>query len=138
MHKALSAALLLSLASPALAQQAPASPGAAPGAIPGITATTSNPNLSVSAVRLERGQRLSQVIGASVFLDSGERIGSVDDLVMVEGDTVQVAIVAVGGFIGLGSKLVAVPYQGLQHDKDRLVLPGLTKQSIEAMPNFQY
>lgn len=134
-------AALLVVAGPALAQQ-PAAPTPAPAspapAIPGITATTSNPNLTVSAVRLERGQRLSQVIGASVFLDGGERIGAIDDLVIVDGDKVQVAIIAVGGFLGLGSKLVAVPFQQLKRDGDRLTLPGMSKQALEAMPDFHY
>ena len=132
MSKPLLAALLL-LAGPALAQQ----PGAAP-AIPGIVATTNNPNLAVSAVRLERGQRMTQIIGASVFNDAGERIGGVDDLVMVEGDKVSVAIIGVGGFLGLGAKLVAVPYQQLKREGDKLVLPGVTKDALDAMPSFNY
>ena len=132
MSKSLLAAFLL-LAAPALAQQPPAQP-----AIPGIVATTNNPNLAVSAVRLERGQRITQVIGASVFNDAGERIGGVDDLVMVEGDKVSVAIIGIGGFLGLGAKLVAVPYQQLKRDGEKLVLPGVTKDTLDAMPNFSY
>ena len=140
MSKPLIAALLL-LAGPAVAQQPPpaASGAAVPGAaVPGIVATTNNPNLTVAAVRLDSGQRLTQVIGASVFSDAGERLGGVDDLVMIEGNKVSVAIIAVGGFLGLGSKLVAVPYQQLRRDADRLVLPGVTKDALEAMPNFNY
>lgn len=145
MFKPLLAAPLLAasvlLAGPALAQQpAPTSPSlASPGpAIPGIVATTNNPNLAVSAVRLEKGQRISQIIGASVFSDAGERIGGVDDLVMIESDKLSVAIIGVGGFLGLGTKLVAVPYRQLKLDGDRLVLPGMTKAALEAMPSFSY
>jgi len=135
MSKPLIATLLL-LADPAVAQQPPP---AVPGlVVPGIVATTNNPNLTVAAVRLESGQRLTRVIGASVFSDAGERIGGVDDLVMIEGNKVSVAIIAVGGFLGLGSKLVAVPYQQLKRDADRLVLPGVTKDALEAMPSFNY
>ena len=97
MSKSLLAALLL-LAGPALAQQPSATP-----VIPGVVATTNNPNLAVSAVRLESGQRMSQIIGASVFNDAGERFGAVDDLVMVEGDKVSVAIIGIGGFLGMGA-----------------------------------
>lgn len=137
MSKPLLAAFLL-LAGPALAQQPAATPASPGSNIPGIVATTNNPNLAVSAVRLERGQRISQIIGASVFNDAGERTGGVDDLVMVEGDKVSVAIIAVGGFLGMGAKLVAVPYQQLKRDGDRLVLPGVTKDALEAMPTFNY
>ena len=137
MSKPLLAAFVL-LAGPALAQQPAGMPASAGPAIPGIVATTNNPNLTVSAVRLERGQRITQIIGASVFTDAGERIGGVDDLVMVEGDKVQVAIIGVGGFLGVGVKLVAVPYQQLKRDGDRLVLPGVTKEALDGMPSFSY
>ncbi|MGI4943345.1 MAG: PRC-barrel domain-containing protein [Janthinobacterium lividum] len=131
MSKSLLAALVL-LAGPALAQQA------ATPAIPGVMATTNNPNLAVSAVRLDSGRRLSQVIGASVFNDAGERIGGIDDLVMVEGDKVSVAIIGIGGFLGMGAKLVAVPYQQLKRDGEKLMLPGVTKDVLDAMPSFSY
>ena len=131
MSKSLLAALVL-LAGPALAQ-----PSATP-AIPGVVATTNNPNLAVSAVRLESGQRISQIIGASVFNDAGERIGGLDDLVMIEGDKVSVAIIGIGGFLGMGAKLVAVPYQQLKRDGEKLVLPGVTKDVLDAMPSFSY
>ncbi len=124
-------AALLTLTGPAMAQQSAPS-------IPGVVATTNNPNLSVSAVRLESGQRLTQVISASVFNDGGERIGEVDDLVMTGDDKVTVAIIAIGGFMGLGAKLIAVPYQQLKRDGERLVLPGVTRDALEAMPNFSY
>ena len=137
MSKPLLAALML-LAGPALAQQPAATPAIPGPAIPGIVATTNNPNLAVSAVRLERGQRITQIVGASVFNDAGERIGGVDDLVMVEGDKVSVAIIGVGGFLGLGAKLVAVPYQQLKRDGDKLVLPGVNKDMLDGMPSFTY
>jgi len=126
-------AMMAALAGPALAQQAPAPPS-----LPGVVATTNNPNLAVSAVRLESGQRLTRVIGASVFDDAGVRIGGVDDLVMTEGDKVSVAVIAVGGFLGMGSKLVAVPFGQLKRDGERLVLPGATKDKLEAMPSLTY
>ena len=127
------AAMIAALAGPALAQQAPAPPS-----LPGVVATTNNPNLAVSAVRLESGRRLTRVIGASVFDDAGVRIGGVDELVMTEGDKVSVAVIAVGGFLGMGSKLVAVPFGQLKRDGERLVLPGATKETLEAMPSLMY
>ena len=127
------AAMMVALAGPALAQQA-----LTPPSLPGVVATTNNPNLAVSAVRLESGQRLTRVIGASVFDDAGVRIGGVDELVMTEGDKVSVAVIAIGGFLGMGSKLVAVPFGQLKRDGERLVLPGATKETLEAMPSLMY
>lgn len=116
---------------PAAAQQAGAPPA-------GVTATTNNPNLAVASVRLENGIRASRLIGATIYGEQSEAIGSVDDLVMTEGDKVTVAVVSVGGVLGLGSKLVAVPFGQLKRDADRLVLPGVTKDALNAMPSFVY
>jgi len=129
---------------PAAAQQAgqaatsPADAPATPGAPAGLVTTVNNPNLAVAAVKLENGVRASKLIGATVYTEQNEGIGSVDDLVMTEGNKVTVAVVAVGGFLGLGSKLVAVPFDQLKRDADRVVLPGVTKDMLSAMPNFVY
>lgn len=105
---------------------------------PGVVATTNNPNLSVASVRLENGVRTSKLIGSAVYSEQNERIGSVDDLVMTGDDKITVAIVSVGGFLGMGSKLVAMPFGQLKRDGDHVVLQGATKDSLNAMPNFVY
>ena len=139
--------LTLALAAPAMAQQpatpaqpVPAQPATIPPATtpPGVVATTNNPNLSVATVRLENGTRTSKLIGSAVYSDGNERIGSLDDLIMTEGNRVTVAIVSVGGFLGLGSKLVAFPFGQLRMEADKVVLPGATKESLNGMPGFMY
>lgn len=134
----------------AVAQQADpaASPPSAPASSapanpslltpPGVVATTNNPNLSVAAVKLDSGSRASKIIGAAVYTDQNERLGSVDDLIMTGDDKVTVAIISVGGFLGMGSKLVAVPFEQLKREADRVVLPGATKDSLNAMPSLVY
>ena len=138
-HAAVMTVVAALAAWPAAAQQADqaaAPPADAPPA--GVVATTNNPNLAVASVRLENGVRASKVIGSGVYSDQNERIGSVDDLIMTEGDKITVAVVSVGGFLGLGSKLVAVPFDQLKRDADRVTLQGATKDSLNAMPNFVY
>ena len=102
-----------------------------------MVATTNNPNLAVSAVKLENGTRTSKVIGATVRGDNDQEIGKVDDLIMTDGNKVTVVVVAVGGVLGLGAKLVAFPYDQLRLQGDRLVLPGVNKDNLNAMPSFQ-
>ena len=109
-----------------------------PATPPGVVATTNNPNLAVAAVKLENGIRASKIIGATVRGDGDQEIGKIDDLVMTEGNKVTVAVVAVGGVLGLGAKLVAFPYDQLKRQGDRITLPGATKDSLNAMPSFQY
>lgn len=104
----------------------------------GVAPAVGNPNLAVASVRLENGTRASKVIGAAVYTDQNERIGTVDDLVMTGEDKVTVAVVSVGGFLGLGSKLVAIPFDQLKRDNDRVVLAGATKDTLNAMPSLVY
>ncbi|HYZ60819.1 MAG TPA: PRC-barrel domain-containing protein [Acetobacteraceae bacterium] len=128
-----------STAAPQAAPAAPAPPATpTPGNVPGVVATTNNPNLAVAAVKLENGVRASKIIGAPVRGDTDQDIGKVDDLIMTEGNKVTVAIVSVGGFLGLGSKLVAFPFDQLRMQGDRILVSGVTKDSLNAMPSFQY
>lgn len=112
--------------------------GVTPGAPPGVVATTNNPNLAVATVKLESGSRLSRIIGAAVQNDAGERVGTVDDLIMTGDSRVTMAVIAVGGFLGLGAKLVAVPWPQLRPEADRVVLPGATTDMLNGMPSFTY
>jgi sporulation protein YlmC with PRC-barrel domain len=84
------------------------------------------------------GNRASKLIGAPVHNEEGEKIGSIDDLIISPDHSVSFAIVSVGGFLGLGSRLVAIPVDQLREDKDRLMLPGATKEALAKLPEFKY
>ena len=128
------ALLLAGIATPGVAQTTPA-PAAT---VPGVSATTSNPNLAVASIKLDSGMRLSKIIGATVYGDSSKDLGKIDDLVITKGDQVTLAVVSVGGFLGVGSKLVAFPFKQLTMDGDRVTLPGVTADTLTAMPSFVY
>jgi sporulation protein YlmC with PRC-barrel domain len=123
--------------------EAPPQPSAPPSSQPasqptGVVATTNNPNLAVATIKLESGVRAGKIIGEAVQNDQNQRVGTVDDLILSPESKVTMAIVSVGGFLGMGSKLVAVPWQQLTTAGDHLVLPGATKASLNAAPTFQY
>jgi sporulation protein YlmC with PRC-barrel domain len=89
--------------------------------------------------------RASKLIGSSVYNDRNEKIGSVDDVVLGKDNKADAVILSVGGFLGMGSKLVAVPYaqRTLGDAKNassdnKVVLPGATKDSLKAQPDFNY
>ncbi len=131
---------LRSLAAMALATAIVALPATAqqPAPASGVVATTNNPNLAVATVKLENGARTSKIVGTAVYTDANEKIGTVDDLILTEGDKVTVAIISIGGVLGLGSKLVALPFDQLKRESDKVVLVGATKDSLNAMPSFVY
>ena len=97
------AALAGLLATPALAQQTPAPE---PGSPAGEVVQTGT--LAVSQLKLVNGLRISKLIGAAIYNEANEKIGTVDDLILTSEDKAVVAVIQVGGFLGAGGKLVAV------------------------------
>jgi hypothetical protein len=95
--------------------------------------------LRVDVVRLARGYRVSQIVGKPVYNDAGEKIGTIDDLIVRPDDKVMFGVVSVGGFLGIGDRLVAVPYPAFTSGTDgKLVLAGITKDDLKAAPAFKY
>ena len=92
----------------------------------------------VNVTALADGYRTSKLVGAPVVNDAGETIGEIDDLLVARNDKVLYSVLSVGGFLGVGSKLVAVPYQSLQISDTKMVLPGGTKDQLKALPEFKY
>jgi sporulation protein YlmC with PRC-barrel domain len=93
----------------------------------------------VDVARVALGHRASKLVGAAVVNNKDERIGTIDDLVVNTDDRVTYAVISVGGFLGMGSKLVAVPFHSLQTVKEeRLMLPGATKEALKELPEFKY
>jgi len=119
------------------AAESPRPPSASPPSATGVVTTTNNPNLAVATLKLANGVRASKIIGQTVQNDQNQRVGKVEDLIVTSGDRITIAIVSVGGFLGMGDKLVAVPWEQLRAEGDHLVLPGATKETMSGAPNFQ-
>ena len=79
-----------------------------------------------------------QMLGQEVRNDKNEDIGDVEDVIVSPKKTVSWALIGVGGFLGVGEKLVAIPMDQLKMEKGRLILKGATKEVLEKMPEFQY
>ena len=48
-------------------------------------------------------------MGAPVYNEQEEKVGTIDDLIITPDRTLSYAILSVGGFLGLGRRLVARP-----------------------------
>ncbi len=92
----------------------------------------------VDVTSLADGYRASKIIGAPVVNEANESIGKVDDVLVGRNDRVLYSVLSVGGFLGVGSKLIAVPYASLQVADDKMVLPGGSKDALKALPEFKY
>lgn len=77
----------------------------------------------------------------NVYDPSGTKIGEIEDILVSENGKLEAAIVAVGGFIGMGEKDVAVPFSAIQASerdgKWHLTL-NTTKEVLKAAPGFKY
>jgi sporulation protein YlmC with PRC-barrel domain len=86
--------------------------------------------------------RASEVIGLNVMTpDNEDTIGEVNDLVLdSEKGTIRYAAVSVGGFLGIGDKLVAVPWKAFECRKDEdgntYLSLDTTKEKLEKAPGF--
>ena len=63
------------------------------------------------------------MVGATVYNDQDQKIGKIDDILVSRDDKTSTAVISVGGFLGVGSKLVAVPYDQLKVEHDKITLP---------------
>jgi hypothetical protein len=92
----------------------------------------------VDVQKLAAGYRSSKIVGSPVVNDANEKIGDVDDLLVEPSDKVLFAVLSVGGFLGMGERLVVVPFGSLQITGNRVLLPGGTKDALKALPEFKY
>jgi hypothetical protein len=92
----------------------------------------------VDVKKLAAGYRASKVIGSSVLNDANETIGKIDDLLVSPDGKDPFAVLSIGGFLGVGSHLVAVPYANLKLADKKLMLPGGTKEKLKMLPEFKY
>ena len=76
-----------------------------------------------------------------VYDPAGNKIGEVEDLIIADNQSVEAAIVSVGGFIGINEKHVAVPINAIRpterSGKWRLIL-NATKEVLKSAPSFKY
>jgi sporulation protein YlmC with PRC-barrel domain len=86
-----------------------------------------------------KGLRVSKLIGTTVVNDKNESVGKLDDIV-VDNNNVMFAVLQVGGFLGVGSHLVAVPYNSLRiaDNGRRIELPGASKDELKKLVEFKY
>ena len=84
------------------------------------------------------GFRASKLLKQEVFNDKGDKIGKIDDLVVAPDGTLSIAVINVGGFLGLGDHRIAVPVRAFAHIAPKAVLPNANKDQLKALPKFEY
>ena len=92
----------------------------------------------VDVQKVAAGYRASKVVGSSVVNDANQTIGKIDDLLVTRDGKEPYAVLSVGGFLGMGIRMVVIRYDSLKFADNKIVLPGGTKDGLKMLPAFQY
>jgi len=87
---------------------------------------------------LAAGYRASKVIGSNVVNDANETIGEINDVLVSSDGKQPYAVLSIGGFLGMGTHLVVVPYETLEFSDEKATMLGGTKEGLKMLPEFKY
>ena len=94
--------------------------------------------VKVDVQTLAAGYRASKIIGSNVVNDADETIGEINDVLVSSDGKQPYAVLSIGGFLGMGTHLVVVPYESLKFGDKKVTLPGGTKEGLKMLPEFKY
>jgi sporulation protein YlmC with PRC-barrel domain len=95
--------------------------------------------VKVDVAVVARGLRVSKLTGHSVVNDKNENIGKIDDIVIAR-DHSLFTVLQVGGFLGIGNRFVAIPFDSLKIDENgsKIELPGASPDELKKLAEFNY
>lgn len=107
----------------------------------GLGTTTSSPRAGADRPRI---WLVSELVGMQVVGTQREKLGKIDEVVVHPGGHASYVVLSIGGWLGMGSKLYAMPFSVLHalesnvvatHEPLSLVLP-LGRDQLLAAPGF--
>jgi sporulation protein YlmC with PRC-barrel domain len=78
------------------------------------------------------------ILGKTVVNEKNEKIGTVEDVIVTPDKNISYAVIAAGGFLGVGSHDVAIAVQYFHRNGEKVVLNGATKELLKGIPAFKY
>ncbi|QWG24593.1 PRC-barrel domain-containing protein [Bradyrhizobium sediminis] len=91
------------------------------------TATTDSAKSSPSALSdssMQGNWRASKLVGLKVYNDANESLGSINDLLTDKSGNIKAVVIGVGGFLGVGEHLVAVPFDKIRFVNEPVAYTG--------------
>jgi sporulation protein YlmC with PRC-barrel domain len=77
-----------------------------------------------SSSSLQGDWRASKVVGLSIYNDNNESLGTINDLLMDKNGNIKAVVLGVGGFLGVGEHLVAVPFEKIKFVNEPVAYTG--------------
>jgi sporulation protein YlmC with PRC-barrel domain len=140
-------ALALAMAAPVAAQTAPGGTSKEPAEKTMESAPATNESRPLSNVmggnflvkQKEDQVVASKIIGMPVLNAEEKEIGEIADLILNEQQQVVGTVLSVGGFLGLGSKSVAVPWESVrirQSANGQVAIVAMSEKELAVAPEF--
>lgn len=103
----------------------------------GVYAATNEPAKAASQIG-KTSADVEHLVGKDIKNQQGEKLGTVKDFLMGPDGRISIAIVSHGGYLGVESKEVAVPFTSLNwnQDKDYFTM-NATKDKLAGAPAFK-
>ena len=87
-------------------------------------ATTAAPAAASDTSSFKGSWRTSKLVGLNVYNDSNESLGSINDLLTDKNGDIKAVVIGVGGFLGVGEHLVAVPFDKVKFVDEPIAYTG--------------
>src|SRR5215468_300886 len=68
--------------------------------------------------------RASKLVGLSVYNEKNESVGSINDMLTDKNGKIVAVVIGVGGFLGVGEHLVAVPFDKVKFSSEPVAYTG--------------
>jgi hypothetical protein len=101
-------------------------------------AAAQTPPAHPKVVLADHSMRASMLIGMKVLDEHDQVLGTVTEILVKDRAVEPTAIVAVLDLNALATRLVAVPLSHLKVEADKVMMPGVTKKMLIAMPLYDY
>ena len=93
----------------------------------------SNPAPTASSSSSFQGDwRASKMVGLSVYNDKNESIGSINDMLTDKDGKIKAVVIGVGGFLGVGEHLVAIPFEKVKFVSEPVAYTGASNTGAPA------
>lgn len=104
------------------------------------TAAETPPGGAVDAQVGELGSEVTSILGKKVQGPKGEDLGRVVDLLADGNGRVRAAIIDFGGFLGVGTRRIAVDWPLLRFDpnaRDKNLILSLSREKLQSAPEYK-
>jgi hypothetical protein len=105
-----------------------------------LRAEQAEPRDEGTAARILDARQVESLLGKNVLSTSGENIGRIVDVLVDRSGQIRAAIVDFGGFLGVGSRKIAVDWAGLHFEtkgNSSIITVDLTRERLRVAPEVK-